>query len=754
MKILTSKGYLDSLINHLINPHKTMKKIVTMFCLALVLTTGVQAEKLSLNVGYNFSTAEGIKASASMLRRAVWVGNSDNGVAPTYSNTTDVLSKDVYVSVYKVGSHPTGTNGAGQATNVICQVQWRFLYSGANSGDINTVNMSYVGEETSNDRWKYTFTFTPKYGLKLQYWYRCSEDNGSTWGGYDSNGGANYTYEIARTGDQISQPTSGGKDGNGICNWDAQWRHPLYHWRTSFGTSSASWFDTGVTLADPIIQGNNNYAQATVQAVDTDTNFILSIDNLHSYSGADSRWYATNIAYNTCTLATNQTSGHTNSTLATAPSAGTYYTIRHRRTAGAGGQTGAGDENTNRAFAVMPTSTAPIEITGMEAAGADLGEQVDDDIHARGGLWDRGTQCSTYGSGTYWTNTAFNGTSYAPVIAKNQAVAVSGTYSGTIGNQYIYVRYGKTSGGTMDKLHQCSAGSGTFNCVIPEVDLHGGSGYWYYLFSSPVDFTTTGSNAVTANSGCKYATPTNTGCNVLATTSATNGADCLDTLSLDFWNSQLAMVVPLSKTTNVALSERFERMPNRNFEFGVSSSLAIDLASFTPAVSGNEVTLTWTPARASAASYIVERNTTEGWVEMGEVASNGVSAHTFAAKGLSYGINEFRIKTVVKGGEVSYSKSVVAFVEMPGEVVLNAAYPNPFSQNASIEFAVAQKQAVIVELVNAAGQKVATLYDATPEAGTSVKVALDGANLANGVYFVRLSTENGLVKTQSVNIVK
>ncbi|MFN5223826.1 MAG: HYR domain-containing protein, partial [Bacteroidota bacterium] len=73
------------------------------------------------------------------------------------------------------------------------------------------------------------------------------------------------------------------------------------------------------------------------------------------------------------------------------------------------------------------------------------------------------------------------------------------------------------------------------------------------------------------------------------------------------------------------------------------------------------------------------------------------------------------------------------------------AYPNPFTQKASIEFSLTNAvENAVVEVYTLNGTKVATLFNGSVEAEKSYIVELDGANLAPGIYVYQVNTGNNV----------
>ncbi|MEL6771233.1 MAG: FG-GAP-like repeat-containing protein [Bacteroidota bacterium] len=73
---------------------------------------------------------------------------------------------------------------------------------------------------------------------------------------------------------------------------------------------------------------------------------------------------------------------------------------------------------------------------------------------------------------------------------------------------------------------------------------------------------------------------------------------------------------------------------------------------------------------------------------------------------------------------------------VPDTPTLDAAYPNPFRNDATLALALPEAQAVRVALYDVLGREVALLHEGTTPAGT-LTLRVDGARLASGVYVAR-----------------
>jgi uncharacterized repeat protein (TIGR01451 family) len=72
---------------------------------------------------------------------------------------------------------------------------------------------------------------------------------------------------------------------------------------------------------------------------------------------------------------------------------------------------------------------------------------------------------------------------------------------------------------------------------------------------------------------------------------------------------------------------------------------------------------------------------------------------------------------------------------------IDAAYPNPFTNEATVRFAVREAQSVRAEVYDALGRRVQVLHDGPVLADALQTLRIDGRGLADGVYVVRFTGE-------------
>ena len=101
-------------------------------------------------------------------------------------------------------------------------------------------------------------------------------------------------------------------------------------------------------------------------------------------------------------------------------------------------------------------------------------------------------------------------------------------------------------------------------------------------------------------------------------------------------------------------------------------------------------------------------------------------------------IVEFEVHTHEKRGAVPANEKTIV-QKVPSQTALLPVYPNPFNASATIQYELAEKSPVLVEIYNVRGQHVETLIDAEQSAGHH-RLKWDAQTNSNGVYFIRMKT--------------
>jgi hypothetical protein len=189
------------------------------------------------------------------------------------------------------------------------------------------------------------------------------------------------------------------------------------------------------------------------------------------------------------------------------------------------------------------------------------------------------------------------------------------------------------------------------------------------------------------------------------------------------------------------------------------------LSSFGATVDEAAVILAWTTASETnnlgfevEHRYDVESGDAPAqWAAVGFVDGHGTTvsetSYSFTIEGLAVGNHRFRLKQLDFDGAFEYSQEVEATLEVPGQYVLERAYPNPFNPTTTIRFAVSSEQLVVATLYDASGKVVRKVYRGSAPANESQTIRIDGEGLASGTYHVRFTGES-FTASEQITLVK
>ncbi|MBX7043942.1 MAG: T9SS type A sorting domain-containing protein [Ignavibacteria bacterium] len=190
-------------------------------------------------------------------------------------------------------------------------------------------------------------------------------------------------------------------------------------------------------------------------------------------------------------------------------------------------------------------------------------------------------------------------------------------------------------------------------------------------------------------------------------------------------------------------------------------ALPVELTSFTSAVSGNNVELSWTTSSELNNSHFeIERRARAGeWTTAGRVSGNGTIGvpvnYTFTDRGLASGRYEYRLKQVDFNGNFEYF-NLANEVELgvPAQFSLSQNYPNPFNPETKIRFDMKNEGFVSIKVFDFTGKEVAALVNGFMPAGYhTVSFNAGNSGLSSGIYFYRMET-GGFVKVLKMTLLK
>ncbi len=214
-----------------------------------------------------------------------------------------------------------------------------------------------------------------------------------------------------------------------------------------------------------------------------------------------------------------------------------------------------------------------------------------------------------------------------------------------------------------------------------------------------------------------------------------------------------------TSTTDNGLSENTEYVyklyseNNSYYSSGVevtsTSTLPVELSSFTANTIGNEINLNWkTATEVNNYGFNVERRTkSEKWRAIGFVNGSGNSnspkEYSFTDKTAAADRYIYRLKQIDNDGQFKYSPEVeVAVNNIIDGYILEQNYPNPFNPTTSIKFGFNDDTEVNLLVFDQVGNQVATLFNGKAQAGRIYNVEFNAAGLASGIYFYKLETPN------------
>jgi hypothetical protein len=182
-----------------------------------------------------------------------------------------------------------------------------------------------------------------------------------------------------------------------------------------------------------------------------------------------------------------------------------------------------------------------------------------------------------------------------------------------------------------------------------------------------------------------------------------------------------------------------------------SSSLPIELLSFTATVKDPHVQLNWTTATETNNDYFnVERSVNgANFTTIGEIDGAGNSTQSLSYSTIDdqpfYGVSYYRLKQTDDDGRISYSNIIAAEFNNMNSFALNI-YPNPFSDETSFYTTESLKDARLI-VYNSYGQVVKQVNNITGR-----KFTFQRENLSNGMYAIKFIQNGKVIATNKLVI--
>ncbi|MCD4776533.1 MAG: T9SS type A sorting domain-containing protein [Candidatus Aegiribacteria sp.] len=175
-----------------------------------------------------------------------------------------------------------------------------------------------------------------------------------------------------------------------------------------------------------------------------------------------------------------------------------------------------------------------------------------------------------------------------------------------------------------------------------------------------------------------------------------------------------------------------------------NSNVTVTVTDDGSAVAGANVTLTDGVDNYGTGMTFYEEGTTNSF---GEVTIN-ITAPSSGTVHIGAFLHDYNydIAEVIIGTGVAASEGASSILS------LDSPYPNPIMENASLGFSVPVSGRVELAVYDLSGRMVETILDGAVESGSHSMTWAPGAEIASGVYFVRLSTEGGTLTRQAMII--
>jgi hypothetical protein len=186
----------------------------------------------------------------------------------------------------------------------------------------------------------------------------------------------------------------------------------------------------------------------------------------------------------------------------------------------------------------------------------------------------------------------------------------------------------------------------------------------------------------------------------------------------------------------------------------ITTTLPVQVTSFTGVVQGNTVALDWkTATEVNSYSFEIERRTSAQlqWESIGTLHAGGTSnapldyMYIDSLKNVGSGSIFYRLKSTANDGSFQYNGEVEMFVttsvaiSVPNKYALSQNYPNPFNPTTTINYQLQKAGSVSLKVYDMLGREVVTLVNEGKTAGY-FSVVFDASRMSSGTYIYRLQS--------------
>ena len=188
--------------------------------------------------------------------------------------------------------------------------------------------------------------------------------------------------------------------------------------------------------------------------------------------------------------------------------------------------------------------------------------------------------------------------------------------------------------------------------------------------------------------------------------------------------------------------------------------LPVELADFSATLDASDAVLTWrTLSEDSNSGFQVQHRSpsTSAFETVGFRNGQGTTteetSYRFRLEDLATGTHEFRLKQVNMDGSSTLTDVISVDVALDRAFAWTKVAPNPVSSTAALSIQVRKTQDVTVRLFDVLGRRVRTLHDGLLSSGDRHQLRLNGRDLSNGTYVLRVRGAS-FSRTQQLSVVK
>jgi hypothetical protein len=212
------------------------------------------------------------------------------------------------------------------------------------------------------------------------------------------------------------------------------------------------------------------------------------------------------------------------------------------------------------------------------------------------------------------------------------------------------------------------------------------------------------------------------------------------------------------RTTRDDASNELVAQADSTGEFALVSGAAplpIEVGLRARLTGSQTVGLTWTASSEppEPARFQVQRRVMGPWTDLGVVARNGdTQSYRFFDPDVPLTADSvhYRLKRTGPDGSVRFTRAVTVELNPPDAVTLAAPYPNPAPRQATVGYALPDRQEVTLRLYDVLGRRVRTIVNGVAEGRHEHTLRLN--DLSSGVYVLRLQA-NGQSRSRKLTIV-